>query len=215
MEQLFSDTDLGNIREATKQAETGHAGEIVPYIVERVDDHDEARWRGATLGALAVSLIIGAVYVLGDYWGRLGLPWTILAPVIGAGLGFMVSGYQPLQRKLLTAADINRRVQMRAESAFLQEQVFNTENRTGILIFIALFEHRAVILADEGIHQKIPKETWSGLVDELTTGIKAGYPVDALNNTITQCGEILRNNDVRTSQADVNELEDSPRVRED
>lgn len=213
MEKLFTEADLEKIRKATSRAEIDHAGEIVPYIVGRVDDHDEARWRGATLGALMASLLAGAFYASEGFWGGLGMPWITLPTIIGAGLGFMLTLYPPLARRLLTDVDVDRRVRMRAESAFLQEQVFSTENRTGILIFLAVFERRAIILADEGIHQKIPDETWSGLVDKLIAGIKAGRPVEALCESIEHSGEILRSNVVKKGQTDADELSNDPRIK--
>ena len=41
--RFFSDADLESIREATAGAETRTGGEIVPFIVERVVEKDEAR----------------------------------------------------------------------------------------------------------------------------------------------------------------------------
>ena len=62
---LFSDDDLEAIRKATSRGESRTAGEIVPYIVERVIDGDEAKWRGATLGALGAALQLWPVDVVG------------------------------------------------------------------------------------------------------------------------------------------------------
>ena len=66
-EKLFSSEELEAIREATSAAETQTGGEIVPYIVERVFESDHARWRGATLGALAAALAAGFSESRGDY----------------------------------------------------------------------------------------------------------------------------------------------------
>ncbi len=215
MEALFSKADLEKIRDVTTRAEARHAGEIVPYIVGRVDDHDEARWRGATLGAMLASLLAGALYGMGSFWGGLGIPWITLPTIVGGGLGFMLAAYPPISRKLLTDMDIDRRVQRRAQAAFLEEQVYLTEKRTGILIFLAVFEHRAVILADEGIHQVIPAETWSELVDRLVTGIKADKAAEALCETIERCGEILQNHDIPSANHERDELHNDLRVSDE
>lgn len=212
MQDLFTQADLERIREATSKAEAGSAGEIVPYIVGRVDDHEVARWRGATLGALMAALLAGAFYMLNGYWGGLGMHWITLPAIVGAGLGFMLASYAPLARKLLTAEDIDRRVKRRAQAAFLEEQVFLTEQRTGILIFLAVFEHRAVILADEGIYRAIPPANWSAQVDELVAGIKAGQALESLCKTIDYCGELLREYDLRPRQDDENELHNDLRI---
>lgn len=214
MEKPFTEADLEKIRDLTSSAEAGNAGEIVPYIVGRVDDHEEARWRGATIGALMASLLAGALYEFQGFWGEPGMPWITLPAIVGASLGFMLSAYPPLARKLLSDADIDRRVQRRAQAAFLEEQVFLTEKRTGILIFLAVFEHRAVILADSGIHKVIPADTWTKLVNRLVAGIKANQPAEALCETIVQCGEILQSHDIPRANGNNDELNNDLRVRD-
>lgn len=215
MKNLFTESDLVEIREATKQAETGHIGEIVPYIAGRIDAHDEARWKGATFGALLASIAAGVFFTLQGHWVGFELPWITLFTVVGASLGFILTRFPSIARILLTSEEVNRRVQVAAEAAFLREQVFDTERRTGILIFLAVFEHRAVILADEGIHENVPHEVWSGLVEKLTTGIGSGRPVEALIEVIAECGEILRNSGVGPDTNNVNELNDDVRIKDE
>ena len=93
--RLFSDSDLESIQRATADAEGRTAGEIVPYIVERVVDADEGRWRGATLGALLAALVAGLTHALGGHWGGSGVWWITLPAVVGAGCGYLVSGIDP------------------------------------------------------------------------------------------------------------------------
>ena len=164
---LFSEAELEAIQTATAAGESRTSGEIVPYIVDRVVDRDTARWRGATLGALGAALAAGIANAFGDFWGGFGLWWITLPAVVGAGLGFLVAGFDAVGRRLIPEDQIDRWVHLRAEAAFLEEEVFATRDRTGILVFLALFEHRAVILADEGIHRSVPKGEWQHLVDDL------------------------------------------------
>ncbi len=211
---LFSDTDLDKIREAIARAESGNAGEIVPYLVGRVDDHEEVRWRGATLCALLMALLAGAAYHYAGFWGGAALLWIALPAMIGAGLGYMLAGLPIIGRALLMSDDIDRRVQWRAESAFLEESLFSTRERTGILIFIAIYEHRAVILADEGINQAVPVGMWQELVDDLVNGIHDGRPVEALCDAIEHCARVLQEHHVEKRPDDRNELTDGLRIRE-
>lgn len=211
---LFSDADLEAIRRATAAGESRTAGEIVPYIVERVVDRDEACWRGATLGALGAALIAGAVNAVGDYWAGFGVWWITLPTVVGAGLGYLFAGLDGIGRRLIPDDHIDRSVQLRAEAAFLEEEVFATRDRTGILIFLALFEHRAVILADEGIHRAVPEGEWQHLVDDLITGIKGGRAAEALVDAIARCGGLLQQYEVERRHDDRDELPDAPRIRE-
>lgn len=100
------------------------------------------------------------------------------------------------------------------EAAFLEEEVFDTRERTGILVMLALFEHRAVILADSGIHQNVEPGTWDGLVDELVERIRAGRPAAAMIEVIEKCGEILERGGVERREDYTDELADAPRIRD-
>lgn len=211
---LFSDADLAAIRLATDAAEENTSGEIVPYIVDRIDGHAEGRWTAATLGSLSLALIAGAVHALGGFWGGWGVLWITLPALVGAGLGYLIGGIDRIARLLIPSDTLDRRAQVRAEAAFLEEEVFRTRDRTGILVFLALFEHRAVILADEGIHRAVPSGEWDHLVADLTDGIRAGRAPQALIATIERCGELLTRFEVKRRPEDENELPDAPRLRE-
>ncbi len=212
---LFSDADLEAIRRATAEAEERTSGEIVTYVVGRVDDHDEARWKGAALGALGLALAAGLAHWLGGLWGGAGVLWIALPSLAGAAAGYLFAALVPgLERRLISDQDLERRVRVRAAAAFLEEEVFDTRERTGVLILIALFEHRAVILADSGIHGNVEPDVWSGLVDELIAGIRAGRAAEAMIEVVGRCGEILERGGVERRADDVDELADAPRVRE-
>jgi putative membrane protein len=210
----FTDADLEAIREATAAAERSTSGEIVPYVVERIDDHAEARWRAATIGALVVALAAGAVHALVGYWSGYGIAWITLPVLAGAGLGHLIGGVGPITRWLMPADALDTMALRRAEAAFLEEEVWRTRDRTGILIFLALFEHRAVILADQGIHRTVPAGLWHELVAELVKGVAAGEAAAALERTVRRCGEILVEHRVERRPDDRNELVDRLRVRE-
>ncbi len=211
---IFSDTDLEAISEATAAAEGRTGGEIVPYIVERVIDHDEARWRGATIGALTAALAAGLVNSFGGYWSGFGLWWITLPAVAGAGLGYLLAGIGTVERFFIAQDSLERAAKLRAESAFLEEAVFETRDRTGILVFLALFEHQAVILADEGIHRAVPTEEWGSLVDELIAAIRRGRAAEGMCRVIGRCGELLEHYEVVRRHDDEDELADAPRLRE-
>lgn len=215
IKQIFSPGDLQRIREVTAQAETASTGEIVPYLVGRLDHHDAAHWRGAALGAVAASLLAGAMHELVGFWDSATLLWITLPAMLGALLGYALACYPPVTRWLLSPARIEHLSRLRAEAAFLEEQVFRTEKRTGILIFFAVFEHRALILADEGIHQVVPQSVWPEQIEKLVAGIRAGRPTDALCETIIACGEILQQYGLQARPDERNELLNGLRIKEE
>ena len=205
--------DLAEIRVATTKAEARTSGEIVPYLVDRADEHVDGRYRGAVLGAVLATVVATGVHEGFDLWGPPLVFWMLVPAWIGALLGFLACRISPgLLRALVPDAVIEVRVLRRAESAFLHEEVFKTRDRTGILIFLALLEHRAVILADSGIHQAVPQERWVELAGTLALGIRQGRAKEALIETIESCGELLVEHRVDIRPDDTNELADQPRV---
>ncbi len=213
IESLFSESDLAQIRETISRVEQSSAGEIVPYLVDRIDGYAEALWRAAVLGALTLALVAGASYPFVGFRGATEVPWITLPPLVGAGLGVALARLPRISRWLLADQDIDRRVQLRAEAAFLEEEVFATEARTGILLFLAVFEQRAVVLADTGIHRQVPPGTWEEVVEGMVSSVRAGRAVDAICGAIERCGEILTNHGVARKPDDENELTDRLRIR--
>ncbi len=215
LRQRFSDAELERIGEAARVAEERTSGEVVAYLVSRVDDHDEAVWKAAALGALAAAAAGGFGHWLGGFWGGPMVLWLTLPAIAGAAAGYLLASFVPaLERRLIGAESLERRVRLRAESAFLEEEVFDTQGRTGILIFLALFEHRALILADSGIHQKVAADEWQRLVAALVEGLRAGRAADALVEVIGRCGELLEARGVARRADDRDELANAPRLRE-
>lgn len=214
LQRLFSDADLEAIRAATANAEEKTSGEIVPYLVERISDHPEVHYKGAAFGMLLTSLLAGALHGYGGFWGGAGFAWITLPTVAGLVAGWWLAAIPAVGRKLIRDQDMDRRVRLRAEAAFLEEEVFRTRERTGILVFVALWEHRAVILGDEGIHRSVPEGTWQQLVDDMVAGIRDGRATEALVDVIDRCGELLEQRAVERRPDDEDELSNAPRLRE-
>jgi putative membrane protein len=74
---------------------------------------------------------------------------------------------------------------------FFAQGLHNTERRTGVLIFAAVAERYAEIVADAGINAKVPPHVWDQAVAALIAGIKDGRPGDGFVAAIEQCGAVL------------------------
>jgi putative membrane protein len=211
----FSEAELVAIQEAVARAESQTGGEIVVYAVGECDPYPEARWRGAACGAL-LGLIVGLVlHWWQALWGADLVLWSMLPALLGmlAGL-LLVDRWSWLRRRLASRAALERRVALRAASAFLEESVFATRERTGILIFLALFEHRAVILGDEGINARVEPGEWEKIVEQLLYGIRSGKGAAAVEECVLRCGRLLAERRVERAPDDRDELPDRPRIRE-
>jgi putative membrane protein len=99
-----------------------------------------------------------------------------------------------------------------AENAFLEEEVFNTRQRTGIMIFVSFFEHEVIVMADTGINKVVEQQQWDNLVAEIIDRIRGGKLVEAIEHGISRCGTLLLEKGFKKTADDINELRDDLRL---
>jgi putative membrane protein len=209
---LFTAQEMADIEAAVARAEGSTSGEIVPAVVARSDDYHAAVWKGATLGALGGQLLAGAIYLESGLWG-VSWFWLILPAFLGGAAGFAATALVPWLRRLLISPDeMDHNVRRRALQAFVDHEVFTTRDRTGVLLFLSLYERRVVVLGDTGINAKVRSEEWDGIVAGVVAGIKAGTPGRAMVEAIGRCGELLSRDGLARRADDTNELPDALQV---
>jgi len=213
LRKKFSESDLERIKKAVHQAEDKISGEIVPVIVERSGYYSIANYRAGAYTAAAVFLLI---IIFDRYVPTLAVydPLLIFAFILLAGFfaGIAVDFLPFAKRALLGQRHLDHATRQRAENAFLQEEVFNTRQRTGIMIFISFFEHEVIVMADKGISKVVEQKEWDKMVGLLIDQIRKGKIVDGLEAAIKRCGEILLEKGFVKTADDVNELKDDLRV---
>jgi putative membrane protein len=215
VESFFSRVDLEEIEAAVREAEGTTAGEIVPFVVSHSDHYEAAPWKGATLGAFLAAAVAAAAYQVGGFWGDF-LPVWILLPALVAE----PSALRPLRwsdRWGLACRRSHRRPPgpPATTAAFVENEVFRTKERTGILIFLSLFERRVVVLGDSGINARVQQQEWDAVVATIVEGIRSGRPGAALASAIRRCGELLTHRGVAVRPDDTDELPDQLRMREE
>lgn len=217
MPDVFTPEELEQIREAVSRAEERTAGEIVPVIVAASDRYHVAVWKGAAiaaLAALAFALLFFRFYD-GWGWGWLHTGWGTAFLTLSLGIaGALIGAFVPAaKRQLAGQSEITRAVHRRAVKAFLDEEVFATRDRTGILIFISMLERRIEVLGDAGINEKVAPEEWADVVEHISLGIKRGRIADGIIAAIEDCGKLLERRGVEIKADDTNELPDTIRLR--
>jgi putative membrane protein len=81
------------------------------------------------------------------------------------------------------------------------------------LLFVSLLEHRAVVLADHSIAEKLSAEIWQEPVDLMIQGVKRGDLAAGMTQAIQRCGELLSPH-FPVADDDVNELRNHLVVKE-
>lgn len=214
VEEVLGAADRDAVAAAVRRAEERTAGEIVPYVVAASDDYEEASWKGAALGAAAMALAAWLLDFLAGGWGGSLLLWSLLPVAVGFAAGFVGGRLPVLARALVDRETMERRTRERAETAFLEEEVFATRDRTGILLFVSLFEHRVVLLADSGITDRVDRKRWHHIVGRLTAAIAEGRTREGLVAAIERCGDVLVEQGIGHRPDDVDELDDELRVQD-
>ncbi len=213
---MIDGLDQDRIRDAVGRAEERTAGEIVPVVVPRSDDYEVAVWRG--IGAVTLLVLMGVLLTLQFYdgWGLgwLFAPWGVALSVLVAGtVGGVLARYvYPLQRLLVGSDRLDEIVHRRALQAFVEEEVFDTRDRTGILLFVSLREHRIEVLGDAGINRQVEPDDWANVVARIQRGIQNNNLTDGLVEAVEMCGDLLERKGVDVRPDDENELTDSVRT---
>ena len=209
----FSESDKALIKNAVSEAEKATSGEIVPYFVNTSDKYEETNLRVALYFAL---IALGLAGILSYSWS---LPFAITPlevvafTILLSAIGYITSRFvNPIRKALTSKETMLERVQQRALTAFLTEEIFQTENRTGIIILVSHFEHMVEVLGDSGINAKVDQKDWQHVVDIVLEGIKSGKPAEGIANGVKKCGELLVAAGLDKPADNPNELSDDIRL---
>jgi putative membrane protein len=176
---------FARVERAVQEAERRTSGELIPMVVDRSSDYGGVRATAAAIAAFAAGLAGLAL--------RLDPPLLWLPPLqlVAFAAGWWTTEWAGALRWLVPDATAAERVARAARVAFVEQGLHETRERTGILLYVSLLEHRVVVLADRGIDSRVEPGTWDGVVRDLLRDIRAGRPDEGLVEAIRRCGELL------------------------
>lgn len=194
----MDDADRDAIAEAVRRAELQTAGEIVVVI-----DRAASSYRNVpVMMALTLALFV---------------PWPLLSmTVMSAQRIFMIQLFcaAVLLGALLWYGRGGRFVpgfvkRRRAHEAALREftarGLTRTKGRTGVLLYIALQERYAEVLADSGIDGLVAADTWRGIIEPLLAAAREDRLTEGLIKAVDGVGAVLAQH-VPPVPGDVDEL---------
>jgi len=193
--RFLSAADRERIARRVQQVEKSTSGEIVPYVSSASYSYPAAALRAALVVSVLIAAAATAAADFFVLWGALGLPDLWIFPSVFAACFLMVYGLTSsvpgLKRRIISRAEMTEEVGEAALTAFFRHRLAETRDRTGVLLFVSVFERRVVVLADKGINDKVPPETWQQVVNIVLRGIHERRPADALCEAVTRCGELI------------------------
>ncbi len=188
------------------EVERHTAAEIVVSTILRSEPYADVRlWATVAIAGSAAAI----AHVIHPTWEVTPL----LFMQFGVGLvAWFLCGLPPVLRFLLPKHRAQEAAERAAELAFLEYGVFNTRERTGVLILLSELEHKAVILGDEGIHARLQNNGWNELVTILSSQIRNKKSGDGLCDVIKRLGETLANTVPADHSDNPNELDNRVRT---
>lgn len=198
---FLTESDKQQLRAAIHAAESKTSGEIVTVIARASGSYYYYPTLWAALIAILAPLLLA--------W----LPLSF-APLGIVELQLLVFALLALLLRLpavklhLVPRSVQREYcARRAREQFLAQSLHTTRERTGVLLYVSVAERHVELLADAGIHARVPAGTWNTIVDEFTAQVKAGHIGDGFVAAVTTIGGHLAAHFPRASD-DRNELPD-------
>jgi putative membrane protein len=181
---MISQADRERISEAIRAAETRTSGEIFCVIARHASDYRlvPLAW------AAALALVVPAPLIYFTLWPASVIYLVQLLVFIATALVLSLPG---IRFHIVPRRTQRERAHVQAMQQFFAQGLDRTENRTGVLIFAAVAERYAEIVADAGINAKVTPQVWEAAIGALIAGIKQGRPGDGFVAAIEQCGAVL------------------------
>lgn len=95
----------------------------------------------------------------------------------------------------------------RAIELFTQMGMHATEERNGVLVYVAIRDHQLAVLGDEGIHRKLGSEFWNKEVTKMLQDFNRENYAKGIADCVEDIGNALREHFPYTDK-DRNELSD-------
>ena len=182
---FLSPAEKQQIADAIRVAEAKTQGELVCVIAPASNDYRFLPLMWATL----IALSLPAVIWLSQAW------WTqaevYLAQVALFLLVLLALQWPPLKMRLVPRSSQRQHTARLAREQFYAQQLHQTRDRTGVLLFVSVAEHYVEILADEGINSKVAPGTWDHIVKDFVAQLAARRIAAGFLAAVAACAAIL------------------------
>ncbi|WP_096485021.1 TPM domain-containing protein [Methylorubrum populi] len=173
------------IAAAIGRAEAGTAGEIIVLVAARAGLYRSP--------GLALALVVA-----------LALPWPlILLTDLDAGQIALAQAASVLATLLLTLNESLRialtprrwrreRAHAAARREFFAHGLTGTRGRTGVLVYVALAERYAEVVADKGVRSRVEEAQWHAIVSDLLSAAGRDALGEGLVAAVERVGAVLK-----------------------
>jgi len=194
------------IESCVRETERTTRGEIVVMVAPASHHYPVADLRGAATLAIPAAVVlartVGPLVWAGphDLWIFLGIfvPLFFLCRLV-------VMRLPRLKRLFVSEKEMGHEVREAATIQFFLKGLFRTQEETGVLIYLSVFEGNVWVIGDRGVDAAVPSGFWQGVVDEVVAGVKNGRPAAAICDAVGRIRGVLAEK-VPAAASDTNEL---------
>ncbi|MBT4866671.1 MAG: hypothetical protein HON53_16330 [Planctomycetaceae bacterium] len=214
---LFNEQQRKQVEQAIVEAEAKTSCEIVPVVATASGRYDRAEdviglWL-AVIAAVTVWLLFPQQVGDAGSWGGTSLLVGVLTMIAAVAVAFVAgaiigSKVGWLRRLFIPRQQLLDEVAARAREVFFDKRVHHTASATGMLIYVSLYEHTAIVLGDQEVLDKLGQTFLDGLCKQLTEGLHQHNPTETLCSVIAEAGTQL-SEPLPREAGDVNELQDT------
>lgn len=181
---ILTEAERIRIAEAIGRAEAGTAGEIVVLVAARA-----GLYRSPALAlALAVALGLPWPLILLTHWSAAEIA---LAQAGGVLASLAVTLNERVRIALTPRPWRHERARAAARHEFVAHGLTATQGRTGVLIYVALAERYAEIVADSAVRARIPDGEWRVVLADLLAAAGRGELGPGLVAAVERVGGVL------------------------
>ncbi|MEO8902167.1 MAG: hypothetical protein ABI627_11625 [Polyangiaceae bacterium] len=198
---FFSDEAKRASAASVKAVEAQTSAEVVVAVRPRSGRYGVLAYHfglGLSAAVVLYLLVAPSVYEIGA---------IALDAVLAFALGVLISiKFETLLRALSRRATLTENVDRAARAAFFDLGISRTSGRSGLLVYVSLFERRCVVLTDIGLDVKALEPGWLSATGALEGAVKT-RELSAFRQALESLGPVLGRVYPR-SEDDVNELPD-------
>ena len=181
---ILTEAERVRIAQAIGRAESGTAGEIVVLVAARA-----GLYRSPALAlALTVALALPWPLILLTHFSAAGIA---LAQAGGVLAALAVTLNERVRIALTPRPWRHERARAAARHEFAAHGLTATRGRTGVLIYVALAERYAEIVADAAVRARIPDGEWRVVLADLLAAAGCGELGPGLVAAVERVGGVL------------------------
>ena len=149
------------------------------------------------------------VPVLHSRWLTAEARKRLTKKVSEAEIGHRGEVFLIIENALPIQAEYHSNARERAVDLFSDYRVWDTEENTGVLIYVNVCEQSLDIIADRGISAHVSPTVWRAMCDKAVAGIANRKVEESLTDLLDEVGQLLRQYYYLEHDPEGNELSDT------